>query len=94
MPSIPGCAANSCSDGWAYWPAPARSAHKLIELIEDADRAERRGQTPQLTVADLDRAYRPIKAFRSRYGAKYGFDVAFHYPASKPTAPEPLTLFA
>ncbi len=87
-------AVNGCSDGWAYWPAPVRSAHKLIELIEDADRVERRGATPQLAAADLDRAYRPIKAFTTRYRSKYGFDVAFHYPAAHPTAPEPLTLFA
>jgi hypothetical protein len=64
-----------------YWQAPARSAQQLIALLTDADRAARRGAAHGLTTADLDRAYRPIKAFRTRYGAKYGFDVDFHHPA-------------
>jgi hypothetical protein len=84
-------AVNGCSDGWSYWPAPARSAQKLIALITDAERAQRRGEAHKLTVADLDRAYRPIKAFHTRYGARYGFDVEFVYPAAQSPA---LTLFA
>lgn len=86
-------AVNGCSDGWPYWQAPARSAQTLIALLADADRAYRRGAPHGLTAADLDRAYRPIKAFRTRYGAKYGFDVDLHYPAQTPTAPQPLSLF-
>jgi len=86
-------AVNGCSDGWPYWPAPARSAQQLIALLADADRAERRGARHEVTPADLDRAYRPIKAFRTRYGAKYGFDVDFHYPAVD-TGPPALTLFS
>lgn len=85
-------AVNGCSDGWPYWQAPARSAQQLVALLTDADRAERRGAAHGLTAADLDRAYRPIKAFRTRYGAKYGFDVDFHHPAVG-QAPPALTLF-
>jgi len=87
-------AVNGCSDGWAYWQAPARSAQKLVALLADADRAYRQGEQLQLSAADLDRVYRPIKAFRSRYGTKYGFDVEFSYPAEPPAATPALTLFA
>jgi hypothetical protein len=86
-------AVNGCSDGWPYWQAPSRSAQALVGLLADADRAYRRGASHGFTVADLDRAYRSIKAFRTRYGVKYGFDVDFHYPAQAPAAPEPLSLF-
>ena len=69
---------------------PVRStAHRNLA---DADRAERRGAPHGLTAADLDRAYRPIKAFRTRYGAKYGFDFDFQYPAVH-HPPPPLRLF-
>lgn len=87
-------AVNGCSDGWAYWQAPARSAQKLVALLADADRAYRRGEEQHLTAADLDRAYRPIKAFRNRYATKYGFDVEFSCPAEPPVATPALTLFA
>jgi hypothetical protein len=83
-------AVNSCSDGWPYWQAAARSAQQLVALLADADRAERRGASHGLTAVDLDRAYRPTKAFRTRNGAKYGFDFDFHYPAVDTPA---LTLF-
>jgi hypothetical protein len=62
-------AANRCSDGWAYWPKPARAAARLMELIErdgtahfifDSERAD-------ATVAELKAAYRPLKSFRTRY---------------------------
>jgi hypothetical protein len=86
-------AVNGCSDGWPYWQAPARSAQTLVGLLADADRADRRAAPHGLTAAELDRAYRPIKAFRTRYGAKYGFDVDFHYPPQPSAAPEALSLF-
>jgi hypothetical protein len=86
-------AVNGCSDGWPYWQAPARSAQTLVGRLADADRADRRAAPHGLTAADLDRAYRPIKAFRTRYGAKYGFDVDFHYPPQPSAAPEALSLF-
>jgi hypothetical protein len=63
-------------------------------VLADADSAYRRGETPQLTVADLDRAYRPIKAFQTRYGARYGFAVEFSRPAVERGAAPALTLFA
>jgi len=62
-------AANANSDGWAYWPAPARAANKLMELIENGDRFdyEREDATPD----KLATALRPIKAFRTRHGIDF-----------------------
>lgn len=77
-----------------YWQAPARSAQKLVALLADADRAHRCGRPHNLTASDLDRVYRPIKAFHTRYGAKYGFDVDFSHRAAEPASPQALTLFA
>ena len=66
-------AADANSDGWAYWPKPARAANKLMELIEgdgtsrfffDDDRED-------ATVARLRAAYSPIKAFRTRSGLDF-----------------------
>ncbi len=68
-------AANRCSDGWAYWPKPANSARKLMELIDKdlhgyaADR-RRLDATPAL----LKAAYAPIKAFRTKHG-KIEFEI-------------------
>ena len=64
---------NQNSDGWAYWPKPCRAAAKLMVLIErdgtskyaiDRERAD-------ATVAELRKAYVPIKAFRTRFGADF-----------------------
>jgi hypothetical protein len=87
---------NGCSDGWPYWSPPVKSAAKLITLLNDADRERRRGVTPEPSEVDLRLAYRPIRAFHTRYGAKYGFDVQLHLPApTEPTvAHQPLALFA
>lgn len=52
--------ANENSDGWAYWPKPARSAAKLMELIQGGD----------ATPAQYRKALAPIKAFRTRMTAK------------------------
>lgn len=49
-------AADNNSDGWAYWPKPARAAAKLMELIE-------RGTATQ---AELRAALAPVKAFRTK----------------------------
>ena len=47
--------ADNNSDGWCYWPKPARSARKLMELIEAGpDKA---------TEAQYRRSLGPIKAF-------------------------------
>lgn len=66
-------AANANSDGWHVWPKPARSAAKLMALIEgdgiqgafyDDERAD---ATPE----KLRAAYSPIKAFRTRSGIAF-----------------------
>ena len=88
---------NSCSDGWPYWAAPCRAAQKLIGMLREAERSYwRRGEDVTVTEADLKAAYRPIKAFVTRYGARYGFTVDLYFPVAEPATPtaEPLTLFA
>ena len=53
---------NGHSDGWAYWPKPCRSANRLMELMDNADRFD-----PQdVTVGELRKACTPIKAFLTR----------------------------
>lgn len=58
---------DSNSDGWAYWPKPARAAAKLMELIDGngtyEDYVRIRDNT---TLADLTKALRPIKTFRTK----------------------------
>lgn len=59
---------NAKSDGWAYWPKPARAATQLMELIQEKD--------PNLvTEARLRKALVPVKAFCTR-NAKHGFEFA------------------
>lgn len=63
---------NRNSDGWAYWPKPARAAAKLMALIQgDRPRSrfdeERADATPEALAAAL----RPVKAFRTRHGADF-----------------------
>ena len=64
--------ANENSDGWAYWPKPARAAAQLMRLImgngtyEYADWAE-----ANVTPAMVRKAVVPIKAFRTRQGADF-----------------------
>jgi hypothetical protein len=62
-------AANDNSDGWAYWPKPARAAAKLMELIEPD--GLRPWETPDVTAAQLRKALAPIKAFRTRTGIDF-----------------------
>lgn len=70
-------AADANSDGWAYWPKPARSAAKLMALIEGDDHPEgARGarfdpDRADVTPAMLRAALRPIKAFRTRSGLSF-----------------------
>lgn len=64
-------AANENSDGWPYWPKPARAANKLMELIEgDRTSAYRFGER-DVSKAELTAAYRPLKAFRTRSGIHF-----------------------
>jgi hypothetical protein len=69
---------NHNSDGWPYWPKPARAAARLMELIErdgtsryrfDADRAD-------VSEAEYRAALRPIKAFRTRFAATFTIEGA------------------
>ena len=61
---------NSHSDGWAYWPKPARAAASLMELI---DRGSSRygDKSEDVTLAEYKKALVPIKAFRTRQKADF-----------------------
>jgi hypothetical protein len=63
---------NQNSDGWAYWPKPARAAGKLMELI-DGPGTHRYGdrRREDVTIAEYRKALAPIKAFRTRQGADF-----------------------
>jgi hypothetical protein len=65
-------AANANSDGWAYWPKPARAAAKLMELIE-GDGTRRFFQEPRedATEAVLKKALAPVRSFRTRSGIHF-----------------------
>ncbi len=54
------------SDGWAYWPKPARAANRLMELLQNAHSSELWGQ--DITEAELRKATTPVKAFLTRQG--------------------------
>jgi hypothetical protein len=64
---------NTHSDGWSYWPKPARAAAKLMELIDGDGTAyylyddDREDATPD----KLKAALRTVKAFRTRHGADF-----------------------
>lgn len=64
-------AADANSDGWAYWPKPARAAAKLMDLIETAKLDWYRGGEPKTTEAQLRKAYAPLKALRTRTGLDF-----------------------
>lgn len=68
-------AANANSDGWCYWPKPARAAAKLMALIEGdglPDRyAARFGERDDATPAKLRAALAPVKSFRTRSGLDF-----------------------
>ena len=64
-------AADANSDGWCYWPKPARAADKLMTLIEGASYAARYGDRTDATVEALRKAYAPLKALRTRTGLSF-----------------------
>jgi hypothetical protein len=66
--------ANSNSDGWAYWPKPARAAAKLMELIEGDGTWKARDDTSRATAAAYAAALRPVRAFRTRQGASFAVE--------------------
>lgn len=72
---------NEQSDGWAYWPAPSRSAEKLQELLKTAGNLNY-GTHGKISDADLKKAITPIRSMVTRqkvkqaqYGNKFDFDV-------------------
>lgn len=63
---------NSHSDGWPYWPKPARAASRLMEALQEATRSHYRGrEVKDLTDAELTAALRPIKSFLTRQDVKH-----------------------
>lgn len=74
-------AVNEQSDGWAYWPAPAHAADKLMNLLHTAGNLQF-GTHNTISEADLRKAIRPIRAMvtrekkrQAKYGNKFDFDV-------------------
>lgn len=88
--NLMGCA-NANSDGWAYWPKPARAAEKLMALIEgDGTHESRYGDREDVTIAQVKAAYRPIKSFLTRHK----LECEIVEPWAKPAAPAPAPLNA
>ena len=59
--------ADSHSDGWAYWPKPARAADKAMTLINSRTSRENDEQERHdITEAEMLAAVRPIKAFLTK----------------------------
>jgi hypothetical protein len=70
-------AANRNSDGWCYWPKPARAAARLMEMVErDGTWKYRHGERDDVSVAEYKAALRPIKAFRTRSGIDFDIEEA------------------
>jgi hypothetical protein len=66
-------AADQNSDGWAYWPKPARAAAKLMIMVRRDGTAKYLFDTERkdVTEAEYKKALVPIKAFRTRTGIKF-----------------------
>lgn len=62
--------ADANGDGWHSWPAPARAAAKLMELIE-ADGTPQGQSENNPTVVQYRKALTPVKSFRTRHGANF-----------------------
>lgn len=68
--------ANSNSDGWAYWPKPARAARALMERLQEARTTYFKGhEVKDLTDSQLKQALAPIKAFLTRQGVPHDVDL-------------------
>lgn len=64
--------ADDNSDGWAYWPKPARAAARLMEMItRDGTSRFYGGDRGDVTFGEYRKALAPIKAFRTRQGADF-----------------------
>lgn len=53
---------NANSDGWAYWPKPARAGAKLMTLVDPVEVL----LTEDATDAELVAALKPVKSFMTR----------------------------
>jgi hypothetical protein len=64
---------NANSDGWAYWPKPARAAARLMEVIERDGTSRYRfdDDRDDVTETEYRAALRPIKTFRTKHGATF-----------------------
>lgn len=62
---------NSNSDGWCYWPKPARAAKQLMDLIDTEGGWRYRQVVDSVTPAQYRKALAPIKAFRTRQKADF-----------------------
>lgn len=74
-------AVNNQSDGWAYWAAPGKAAHKLMELLKTAGNLSH-GTRGTITADQLKKAVSPIRrmvtvqsAKQKKYGNTFEFDV-------------------
>lgn len=64
--------ANRNSDGWAYWPKPARAAARAMELIDGTTWDDlQRLMAEDVTDAETAAALRPIRAFLTRQGVRH-----------------------
>lgn len=64
-------AADQNSDGWAYWPKPARAAAQLMRLIGGTRTYLDNPERTEVTVGMYRRALAPVKAFRTRSGINF-----------------------
>lgn len=60
---------NAHSDGWAYWPKPARAANALMTLIQGVDVYQL--HVHDVTAAEVRKACQPIRAFLTRQGVDH-----------------------
>ena len=64
--------ADNNSDGWAFWPKPAKSAAKAMELVYPVTNADYdRMYGTDATDAEVTAAFKPIKAFLTRQGVSH-----------------------
>ena len=63
--------ANSNSDGWAYWPKPARSAARLMEMLDNAQTQAYNGTLRDVPKSDVTKALVPVKSFLTRQGVDH-----------------------
>lgn len=68
-------AADENSDGWAYYPKPARAASQLMELIDRDGTSRYRfdDEREDVTLTEYRKALAPVKAFQTRSG--FHFDI-------------------